>query len=536
MTDCRAVVDAYAALSDGLSELAGRVPELRRRTVLRQRSAVSGELAERCDARFGEGDVPGGDAALGRARAASDAAGATDGSDLAEVDRVVAAATRANAALDDLLGGDAGSRAASRLRGVLETASPDLARTPRRTCATLQNHFRVLDHAPGFRRNQGMLDSLTREMLRQGRWSAAAFPRVIPVVVHVIHSEARDDVGDAQVASQIEALNADFGAANGDLNGVPDAFGPAVGDAGLTFVLAPVDSSGAPSSGVTRTRTDVAEFRADDAMKASATGGADAWDARRYLNVWVCRLAGGLLGYAQFPGGPVETDGVVVGTHCFGVGGRAEAPFDRGRTLTHEVGHYLNLAHIWGEDRIPSCSDSDGVDDTPNQYGPNVGAPPFPSRSCGDAADGDMFMNFMDYVDDAAMAMFTAQQVRRMHAALAFSRPELGTGMDLAAAPGPGSALVGRVWVRVPEEESGEGRVYRPEDFPIPPARGRESLLFLADGAVESTAPGRGDAPTTARGRWSADGGSASAIAVDLEGRAERLSVVELGPDRLTLI
>jgi hypothetical protein len=170
----------------------------------------------------------------------------------------------------------------------------------------------------------------------------------------------------------------------------------------------------------------VAAFPIDDSMKNETTGGASPWDTTRYLNIWVCGLSGGVLGYAQFPGGPPATDGVVILTSAFGRGGSARTPFDLGRTATHEVGHYLNLSHIWGEARVPTCQDSDFVDDTPNQFGPNFGKPTFPSSSCGNTPS-DMFMNYMDYVDDDTMCMFTPQQVLRMHTALEFSRSALGS-------------------------------------------------------------------------------------------------------------
>jgi hypothetical protein len=123
-----------------------------------------------------------------------------------------------------------------------------------------------------------------------------------------------------------------------------------------------------------------------------------------------------LLGYAQFPGGPPELDGVVILNTAFGRTGTATAPFDGGQTGTHELGHYLNLYHIWHPDN--SCSDGDEVADTPNQQGPNYGTPVFPSESCDNGPDGDMFMNYMDYVDDANMFMFTPQQAARMMATL----------------------------------------------------------------------------------------------------------------------
>jgi hypothetical protein len=130
----------------------------------------------------------------------------------------------------------------------------------------------------------------------------------------------------------------------------------------------------------------------------------------------VCALTGGLLGYAQFPGGPLATDGVVINFQAFGTSGTAQAPFNKGRTATHEVGHYFNLRHIWGD--TPDCSGSDMVADTPNCAGPNFGRPGFPTITCNNGPNGDMFMNYMDYTDDAAMFMFTTQQVVRMRTTL----------------------------------------------------------------------------------------------------------------------
>ena len=151
------------------------------------------------------------------------------------------------------------------------------------------------------------------------------------------------------------------------------------------------------------------------------------WDPNRYLNIWVCRLGGRLLGYAQFPeGGPLETDGVVILTSGFGVGGTAAAPFALGRTATHEIGHYLGLFHVFGNSAVPNYTDSDEIADTPNQLGPNFGTPSFPTFSCPSEPNGDMFVNFMDYVDDAAMVMFSKDQVARMQAAMTVSRPNLG--------------------------------------------------------------------------------------------------------------
>ena len=111
---------------------------------------------------------------------------------------------------------------------------------------------------------------------------------------------------------------------------------------------------------------------------------------------------------------------------AFGNTGTATAPFNLGRTATHEIGHWLNLRHIWGDDGT-GCSGSDFVADTPNAAGPNFGTPTFPHVTCNNGPNGDLFMNYMDYTDDAAMFMFTAGQVDRMQAALDGPRSSIGT-------------------------------------------------------------------------------------------------------------
>jgi hypothetical protein len=293
-----------------------------------------------------------------------------------------------------------------------------------RTCATQQVHERLLRTAPGYREAR---DASENHALR-----AAMFPVAgrtgctkIPVVVHVVYKTAAQNISDAQVKSQIDVLTADFRKKNADVSSTPGAFSALATDARVVFELAKTDPSGNPTTGITRTATTVTSFTDDDAVKSAATGGANAWPADKYLNIWVCPLSGGLLGYAQFPGGPAATDGVVIRHSAFGTTGTAAAPFNLGRTATHEVGHWLNLRHIWGDDGT-GCSGSDFVTDTPNQAGPNVGVPAFPHVSCGNGPNGDMFMNYMDYVDDAAMVMFSAGQVTRMQATLDGLRSAIG--------------------------------------------------------------------------------------------------------------
>ena len=144
-------------------------------------------------------------------------------------------------------------------------------------------------------------------------------------------------------------------------------------------------------------------------MKFSSQGGIDATDSSNFLNIWVCEIGGGILGYAQFPGGSPATDGVVIGTNYFGET-VAGGIYGKGRTATHEVGHWLNLRHIWGDGR---CRQDDFVADTPSSDAPNYNCPAYPTVNCQSA---DMTMNYMDYVQDDCMYMFSNGQNDRMRA------------------------------------------------------------------------------------------------------------------------
>lgn len=249
----------------------------------------------------------------------------------------------------------------------------------------------------------------------------------IPVVVHVVYQEEAQNIADEQILSQITVLNQDFRALNPDISNVPEPFQALIGDARIEFALAVRDPQGQTTSGITRTKTNTPACSTDAAVKTTSKGGADPWDSERYLNIWVCNLTGGVLGYAQFPGGPRETDGVVINFTAFGTIGTARAPYHKGRVSTSIVGRYLNLSQIWGESGASSCSGSDNVADTPNQLGPNYGKPTFPQISCENGPHGDLFMNFMDYVDGDSMVMFTKGQVVRMHETLANQRTGLGS-------------------------------------------------------------------------------------------------------------
>jgi hypothetical protein len=248
---------------------------------------------------------------------------------------------------------------------------------------------------------------------------------VIPVVVHVVFHTAAQNISDAQIHSQITILNQDYRKTNSDVTKTPPVFTPLCGDARIEFQLASTDPSGNPTTGITRTSTASTSFSDDDKVKKASTGGADAWPAANYLNIWVCQLGGGLLGYAQFPGGPAATDGVVILHSGFGNTGTAAAPFNLGRSATHEIGHWLNLRHIWGDDG-GGCSGDDFIADTPNCADHNFGKPAFPHITCSNGPSGDLFMNYMDYTDDDSMFMFTNGQIVRMQACLDGDRSTIG--------------------------------------------------------------------------------------------------------------
>ncbi|MCB9304474.1 MAG: T9SS type A sorting domain-containing protein [Lewinellaceae bacterium] len=240
----------------------------------------------------------------------------------------------------------------------------------------------------------------------------------IPVVVHVVYNTTAENVSDAQIQSQITVLNEDFRRLNADASNTPSLFASVAADAEIQFCLASVDPSGNPTNGITRTPTSVTAFSTNDNVKFNSSGGKNAWPAGSYLNLWVCDISGGILGYAQFPGGAAATDGVVIDYAYFGTIGTATAPFNLGRTATHEVGHWLNLRHIWGDG---NCSVDDFVSDTPTAGAPNyTGAPcTFPGpNSCNSGAGDqpDMFQNYMDYSDDGCMNLYTQGQKTRMRA------------------------------------------------------------------------------------------------------------------------
>ncbi len=248
---------------------------------------------------------------------------------------------------------------------------------------------------------------------------------IIPVVVHVVYNNTAQNITDAMIQSQINILNADFRRTNADKTNTPSAFAGVASDFEIEFKMATRDPQGNPTTGITRTSTTKTffEYGGADAqgvfVKQATTGGKDAWDPRYYLNMWVCNFGGAsadLLGYATFPtDAGTFKDGVVMSYKYFGLNPTLGGVYGYGRTTTHEVGHWLNLRHIWGD---ANCG-NDQVTDTPTQQTSNGGCPAFPKTSCSNGANGDMFMNYMDYTNDQCMNMFTAGQKARGRALFA---------------------------------------------------------------------------------------------------------------------
>ena len=239
---------------------------------------------------------------------------------------------------------------------------------------------------------------------------------VIPVVIHVLYHSNNQNVSDQQVLSQLTVLNNDYRRLNADTIYTPAPFKSVAADTRIVFCLAKVDPNGRYTSGIIHKHTSSDLFISDDEMKFSSTGGDDAWDSKKYLNIWVCNLFGRTLGYAVMPGGPAEKDGVVIQYNAFGTIGTAVAPYNKGRTTTHEIGHWLGLRHTWGD---ADCGD-DSIADTPTQETYSTGCPTFPHLStCSINFYGDMFMNYMDFTDDACMNMFTQGQKKEMRSLFA---------------------------------------------------------------------------------------------------------------------
>lgn len=267
-----------------------------------------------------------------------------------------------------------------------------------RGCASHEHLMDQMKQDPTLAQRMEEMESFTENAIATNRLVNGKI--VIPVVVNVLYRTSAENISLAQIQSQIDVLNRDFNATNTDFSKVPSLFSGVKANVGISFTL----------DAVYRKATTKTSWGTNDAMKKSTQGGMNPTSPTTKLNLWVCTIGGGILGYAQFPGGSSATDGVVIDSKYFGTTGTATAPFNLGRTATHEVGHWMNLRHIWGD---ATCG-SDSVSDTPSHNAANYGTPAYPHYSTCTGNPVEMTMNYMDYVDDKAMYMFTNGQKSRM--------------------------------------------------------------------------------------------------------------------------
>jgi hypothetical protein len=290
-----------------------------------------------------------------------------------------------------------------------DASSPENERPSQRSCAADEAVQAQMAVDPTLRQRLEQVEIFTRNAIANneiGKLNATTIE--IPVVVHVLYNTAEENISDAQVQSQIDVLNEDYNLRNSDRNQVPSLFSGVVADIGVKFVL----------SQTIRKHTTRQSWPANDNMKFSQKGGSDVVDPEHKLNIWVCNLAK-YLGYAYYPGITPERDGIVCLYSAFGRTGTLLVPYDKGRTATHEVGHYLNLRHVWGD---ATCG-TDLVDDTPLHNTANFGCPTYPHLSTCTGTPVEMTMNYMDYTDDPCMFMFSNGQKSRMLAVFAPGGP-----------------------------------------------------------------------------------------------------------------
>lgn len=266
-----------------------------------------------------------------------------------------------------------------------------------RGCASHEVHERQLKEDPTLASRMAAIEQQTNEFLETGKIVNGVLE--IPVVFNVLYRTSAENISQSQLQSQIDVLNADFRGANSDYNS-SNPFNSVRGAINVRFYL----------DGINRKSTTKTSWGTNDAMKRSSSGGINATSPTTKLNYWVCNIGGGILGYAQFPGGATATDGVVIDSKYTGTNGTASYPFNKGRTATHEVGHWMNLRHIWGD---ATCG-NDYVSDTPTHNAPNSGVPSVGHRSTCSGQPLEMYMNYMDYTDDRGMYMFSKGQVSRM--------------------------------------------------------------------------------------------------------------------------
>jgi len=297
-----------------------------------------------------------------------------------------------------------------------------------RTCGTDDYMAQRLTENPKLITIKQAIQDHYLQTLNNGSIQSKKAVITIPTVVHVVYNTSAENISDAQVQSQIDVLNEDYRRLNADTSNTPSAFLSVAADSEIEFCLAQQDPSGNPTNGITRTSTSTTTFSMNDDIKITSNGGKDGWPRDSYLNIWVCDLGSTLLGYATPPGGTAWRDGVVIGYTYFGTTGTVTSPFNKGRTTTHEIGHWLNLDHPFnggcvGTTSSDCASAGDYVCDTPPTSSENYFCPGTQNTCTETPTDqNDMTMNYMDYVDDGCMNLFTEGQKTRMVSTLNGSR------------------------------------------------------------------------------------------------------------------
>lgn len=297
-----------------------------------------------------------------------------------------------------------------------------MAQEPKRVCGTLEHEQYLDQQNPTRAAQKAAYAKAMNKWIENHKNDPTAKSQttvMIPLVVHMVYSSTADSVSDAQIFSQIQILNDDFTRQNADKVNTPSTFTAVASAPMVNYCWAQRDPNGNATNGIERHKSATTSWSTNDAVKHASSDGMDAWDPSRYFNIWVCPLQSPLLGYGEFPTGTLsQTYGFVANCTAFGNTGLAQAPFNGGRTATHEIGHCFNLFHIWGDDN-GACTGTDQCADTPNQASENYNCPTYPhTDACSTTAPGVMFMNYMDYTDDGCMNIFTANQATRMLAVI----------------------------------------------------------------------------------------------------------------------